>query len=565
MQSTASLKPPPFYHFTRLIENLDLIIHQYLKKRFGVPHETFGQQTIPEVLQILSYDSEYYRAKSIIQFVDSKVRHYVNNNGKTRLGTLGFLYALRLNLIDIMSNENLIERRLSLIVEINALFAAIAAMIQPLPAEDKSIFHQYHGKYYILYGLNSDSSELKQLIDLHILQTFHREEMLAQLDADVSVLTEQRQAYTDIKEKLMHAEEQSIRLAAERELLQQMLSERHPKEEIESYPVSDDDGDFAEKISIQLGVKVKHEERIYPILKPQTEKGCTDAQLHVIGGRYAFLKALLQLDGQAINAICADDSKNGVGKRSLCELALFDNKREGRLDMLALVLSYRPYITCPSLPVLDQVLNRMSTEVPDIELCILFFKYVIAQKTCTGEAREALRGLIGEINHLVANLLNTQLKTLVQELQDPIDYCRLLAHGYLEGDFDELNKSLAGQAVMMGAELYEVMWSAKQRQESDRKNSHLLRHRLEEMLKKHLNTCYQLKPGNKTAGFFDATKPNEYVEELLEKYANLIDKISRVIMRFGVVLSTKGFNEYQIAEINLQIQREQSLAPLLKK
>jgi hypothetical protein len=55
-------------------------------------------------------------------------------------------------------------------------------------------------------------------------------------------------------------------------------------------------------------------------------------------------------------------------------------------------------------------------------------------------------------------------------------------------------------------------------------------------------------------------KHNAAHDALINQYTDLVDNVSRVISRFGVVLNTQGFNAYQRSEIELQKGLEQGVS-----
>jgi hypothetical protein len=393
---------------------------------------------------------------------------------------------------------------------------------------------------------------------------------------------------------IVQAEKQALEQTLQHEQLQQsvleqQLVEAHAEEELlESAPELDD---FVARLSAVLHTKHIVEEREFPIFKRPVKSGCTSAQLHVMAGRLDFLADMLADNPFEVNAICSDNtSKDGIGKKSLLELALFHSAQVSHVDrktLVELIIQNRPFITAKT-SCLVAIVNRLQVEPVHKELRTLFCQYAISQKTCLQEARNSLRHIMQQIEMMYEALKVTHLARLLKEIEKPIEYCRLLSEGYLHGNFDLITNALNNEKPIVDAEAYEIIWDLGQKREADLKNVNSLRLKLEASVSASVAMCLMLKPPSasiagkvkdpvimmddamqsmcgamqvSTVSAAPVVKPNADHDVLIRQYSDLVDCVSRVISRFGVVLNTKGFNQFQRSEIELQIRLERDSEP----
>ncbi|HTM63985.1 MAG TPA: hypothetical protein VL360_05735 [Gammaproteobacteria bacterium] len=293
------------------------------------------------------------------------------------------------------------------------------------------------------------------------------------------------------------------------------------------------------------------DDRRYPYLTPQEEDGFTHAQLLVLEGESSLLRIWLDNMPHEVNAICEASSKDNVGKRSLVELALFDNKNlevNERIKILEIILLKRPFLFSKDIPVDDQINQRMDLEKPDEQLYSIYKCYVISQKTCVPNAIKELSQFMSVLTRLKESLSKTHLKHFVTELEEAIKICDLVSRGYLHGDYTALSGEL-GKRFNNNTEALSLY-------------ANDLIDRAYESLKicTKLNTktaSQQMSSTNETRT--ESTSLAESHKSLISQYSDMVDTINRILTRYGETVIINGFNEYQRTEISRYISYQRRM------
>lgn len=345
----------------------------------------------------------------------------------------------------------------------------------------------------------------------------------------------------------------------------------------------------------QLDTPVK---RPFPLKADEVENGCTSAQNHVMRGKVKYLQDLLSQHHETVNTVCKSEA-SPLGNKTLLELAMFHVNllvmRRTRKLMVELILKFRPIITNSTYCVFDIIKNRINDhDKCDLEIRELFCQYAIAQKTCSQEARAELVALMEKAESAYALLLTAPHATLVEgkrcdallrELEDSIKICRLLRQGYIDGNFSVLDPILKRETAIDYAELQEILYDVPMKHKADQEYRRIhgrssLRSCLLEIMEPRIIARHAVNLKKSVVGkretdevlmgdgdMLTASMPASikkqsfdpaYEKELIA-YGDLLMSLSNVLVRYGVVLSAKGFNRYQIAEIQLQLSLENDM------
>jgi hypothetical protein len=618
----------PVLHDVRLLSSrLEVVINLYLIERFSVNSESLRQQATEIILANLLNDPNYYRnqlnkaaekesgqtwagsslsyVSMAVSLIDQKARVLLENNGLHRVHTLQWLHAVRTTMNTHLELKDKIEKftqlddmSLSLTLELTALFSTLNRIMITDAEKSLDFTVQYNNKSYAISGLQNNKSPLRELLQEHIIDVFNCDNILSRVNNELGqCATELTQIQVNAaqqeneRQRLIKLQHKNVNLSSA--LVKAGLSIQELQKKLETQEVSIAAAQLpadplvmsTEPLENERRTKLK-EYRRFPILKKMAKNGLTQAQINVIDGEVECVANFLEDNTNEMNVIClSNDSVNS--KKSLLELAMFDSKK--KLPIMKVILQHRPYLFGSALPVFDTIMQRLQEVSVPKELEILFCQYVISQKTCSPDAREDLRLMIEKIDNLYSVLKLTHLKGMMDEMKNLIEYSRLLANGYLLGDFAPLNDVLKNENEMPNAAQYEVLWDPAKRLLADKQNVPGLRYKLEEIINQSLKICATLKPENArivgavvnsvvvldepiknaaSAAVNQSPSPklfapkysnNPQQAQLIQQYSDLIDSVSRVISRFGVVLNTKGFNEFQRAEILFQNEREASL------
>ena len=325
----------------------------------------------------------------------------------------------------------------------------------------------------------------------------------------------------------------------------------------------------------------------FPRKAPAVGKhGYTSAQLHVLKGELGLLNHILQTDREAVNSI-SSAKPNKLNKLTPLELAFFHNKTtpakliipfKTRKAIIEAILACHPNITDKENSVLTMMIARLGRDkkrchiLPDQhnQLVEILCQYVIAQRTCTATALEDLGTLYKQIQDDYTDLKKTDFKDSVEKLKEAMEVVDLLKQAYLDGKrYTAFKDRFSKERCLDNADVYLVIYDLAQRLEADR--LHLKKYdkptprmRILSNLSQHAEKARGI--ATKKVDIKPHQQKNEGVEICMgkssmavvqqyetvtdqRKYTRLIDNLTSVIERFGVILETNGiFNRFQTEE-----------------